>query len=423
MVDWDQLPEKIRKFLDWDDHYSSTDVSKLDAAYQAWYKGVIARNASLGLDRDTIRPDVRDNYYFLRKYYHPLWSYYVLALRLVLFYNPIRELRAFASVRHCKRVALYQNGYPHTEDIEVDEHLLPDTTEKVAVIIPTLNRYDYLEEGLRDLEQQTYRNFEVVVVDQSRPFRREFYDQFALGIQVIRQEEPALWLARNTAVRHTDARFLLFYDDDSRVDPDWIAQHLRCLEHFDCDISSGVSLSTTGAPVPPTYAFFKWSDQLDTGNVMVRREVFYQTGLFDRQFEKQRMGDGEFGLRCYLAGFTNVSNPYAKRIHLKVGSGGLRQMGHWDAFRPKKIWAPRPIPSVLYYIRKYHGDRVARYLLLSSIPPSILPYRFKGRMIYIFLSFPLALFLAPIILYQINWSWRLASAMLAQGPRIEQLEK
>ena len=89
------------------------------------------------------------------------------------------------------------------------------------------------------------------------------------------------------------------------------------------------------------------SDQLDTGNVLLKRGVFKKIGLFDRQYEKQRMGDGEYGLRAYLEGFLNISNPYAQRLHLKVGTGGLRQMGSWDGFRPKNWFGPRPVPSVL----------------------------------------------------------------------------
>ena len=260
----------------------------------------------------------------------------------------------------------------------------------VTVVIPTLNRYEYLKDVLSDLEKQEYTNFEVIVVDQSEPFRPEFYKSYDLKLQLIRQEEKALWLARNTAIQKSKADYLLLFDDDSRVAPDWITNHLKCLDFFRADISSGVSISLVGAKVPQHYSYFRWSDQLDTGNVMIKRHVFEQIGLFDRQFEKQRMGDGEFGLRAYLAGFKNISNPIAKRVHLKVGTGGLRQMGSWDGFRPKSWLAPRPVPSVLYLTRKYFGNRAARYLLLKSVPPSLIPYKYKRNPVILLLGLPLA---------------------------------
>ena len=72
-----------------------------------------------------------------------------------------------------------------------------------------------------------------------------------------------------------------------------------------------------------------------------------------------RMGDGEFGYRAYINGFKNISNPKAPRIHLKVSSGGLREMGSWDGFRPTKWFAPKPVPSVLYFFSKYFPRETA----------------------------------------------------------------
>ena len=68
-----------------------------------------------------------------------------------------------------------------------------------------------------------------------------------------------------------------------------------------------------------------------------------------------RQGDDEFGIRSTLKGFRSVSNHKAYRTHLKVESGGLREMGSWDGFRSIKFFKPKPIPSVLYY-RKILGS-------------------------------------------------------------------
>jgi hypothetical protein len=209
------------------------------------------------------------------------------------------------------------------------------------------------------------------------------------------------------------------FDDDSRVDANWITNHLKCLDVFKAEISSGISISKVGAKVPEHYAFFRVSDQLDTGNVLIKKDVFKAIGLFDRQFEKQRMGDGEYGLRAYLHGFLNVSNPYAKRLHLKVGTGGLREMGSWDAFRTQKWFSPRPIPSVLYFFRRYFGDQAAKLALLRTVPLSIMPYQFKTNKVMMLLGVFVTLLLMPLVLFQVFRSWRLSSKKLKQGPMIE----
>jgi len=420
-TDYRKLPEATRSLIDYDAGYSSEHSSLWDAAYQAWHKGVIEADASKALPDALDKPDAVDNYRFIRKYFHPLWSWYVLALRLVSLHNPLREIDGFKSQRSVRRVDLYKNIYPHEQALKSFESALLKQAPKVSVIIPTLNRYPYLKDALHDLEKQDYPNFDVIVVDQSEPYQPEFYDAFDLDIKLIRQEEKALWLARNTAVKISDVEYLLLYDDDSRTEPDWISQHIKCLDCFDADISSGVSISLVGAKVPANYTFFRWGDQLDTGNAMIKRDVFRRVGLFDRQFEGQRMGDGEFGLRAYLAGFKNVSNPLAGRLHLKVGSGGLRQMGSWDAFRPKSLLAPRPVPSVLYFYRNYFGEKAAFWGLLIALLPSIVPYRYKHHHFLILLGSILGLVLFPFILFQAVRSWHYSSERIKSGKIIGRL--
>ncbi|MFN4198208.1 MAG: glycosyltransferase family 2 protein [Flavobacterium sp.] len=282
----------------------------------------------------------------------------------------------------------------------------------VSIIIPTLNRYDYLADVLRDLERQDYKNFEVLVVDQTDPFQESFYQEWSLDLRYWYQEEKALWKARNEAIQAARSEWVLLYDDDSRIDSNWISEHLKTIDFFQADISSGVSLSVVGAEIPKHYSYFRWSDQLDTGNVLFKKSIFDDIGYFDLQFEKQRMGDGEFGMRAYLNGYKNISNPKAKRIHLKVSQGGLRQMGSWDGWRPKKLFGPRPVPSVLYFSRKYFGRRLSIFFLLHSIIPSILPYKYKGNRILtvlVFLTFPLFF---PFIVFQVFYSWYLSTAKL-----------
>ena len=174
---------------------------------------------------------------------------------------------------------------------------------------------------MKDLEQQDYNNFEVIVVDQSEPYNPEFYSGFNLNINLIRQEEKALWLARNTAIKNSKGEFIALSEDDVRIKPNWISSHLKCLDYFDAEVSAGV-FYPEGQNIPIDRSYFAIASQFATGNAMLYKNVFKRVGLFDRQFEKQRMGDGEFGLRVYLENIKSVSNPIASCIDVKAGTGG-----------------------------------------------------------------------------------------------------
>jgi glycosyltransferase involved in cell wall biosynthesis len=415
---YDDIPETIKLQLDYDEGFETIEASKRDLSWQALNTGFINKK---GINKFDHAMSIYDNYRFIRKYFSIAWVIYVLIIRLISLKNPFKEITAFFKSRHITR-SLYLKSPLQYNNWDVFKSSLINSNPLVSIIIPTLNRYTYLKDVLKDLEKQDYKNFEVLVVDQSEPFREDFYREFKLNLNVSYQKEKALWLARNTAIKSSSGDYILLFDDDSRVESDWISQHLKCLDFFSADVSSGVSISKIGAKVPANYSFFKVSDQLDTGNVMIKRHVFEQIGLFDRQFEKQRMGDGEYGLRAYLHGFLNISNPFAMRLHLKVGSGGLREMGSWDAFRTKKLFAPRPIPSVLYFFRYYYGNSNARWALLRHIPMSIMPYQFKTNKLMLILGVFVSILLLPLVIFQVMKSWRLSSMKLKEGALIQTLD-
>lgn len=400
-----------------DDCFDSTIAASYDLSWQAINRGYIG--SATRSDQFAAVPLV-DEYRFARKYFSRVWVAYVFLMRILSLNNPVKEFMSWRKSKNVKRSNYLDNPFQY-DGWEHFESSLIQSNPKISVIIPTLNRYAYLKDVLKDLEAQTYKNFDVYVVDQSEPFDRDFYNQFKLDLHVDYQEEKALWLARNSAIKTSQNDLFLLYDDDSRVGSDWIYNHLKCLDFFKADISSGVSISAVGAEIPKHYSFFRISDQLDTGNVLIKRAVFEKIGLFDRQFEKQRMGDGEFGLRAFKYGFLNISNPFAKRLHLKVGSGGLRQMGSWDAFRTKSLFDPRPIPSVLYFFRRYFGNNLAKWALLRNVPTSIMPYQFKKNKPLMIIGVVISMLILPLILIQVWRSWSMASRKLNQGPLIESL--
>lgn len=401
--------------------YETEIAKQADFAYQTLQKGIIPNILNeKGSIQNLVVSNLKDNYRFIQRYFGRLKTTYILLIRLCSFNNPITELQAYLPSTRQSRVNLFKHHQEHNGFLTFKSVLLQDQP-LVTVVIPTLNRYPYLKDVLADLEEQTYKHFEVLVCDQSEPVNEIFYRGWKLDLTLIKQKEKALWLARNRCIQAAKGEYILLFDDDSRVEPDWIEKHIQCLDYFNASISAGVTHTLVGHGLSPKETYFHLSEVFDTGNAMVKRSVFEAVGLFDRQFEKQRMGDGEFGLRALLGGFPSISNPHAKRIHLKVETGGLRQMGSWDALRPQKLLAPRPVPSVLYYIRRYFGDRQAILYILQNVPFSFIPYRFKKSKLLKFASLGIIPVLIPLILWTTNQSWREATQKLRQGPIIPKL--
>ena len=414
-------PHNLLLSQNFDSDYDSKESAISDASFFILMKGYIyqpinSKNISESTLNYNHTPD--DEFKFLRKYFHPMWSIVYIIYCIMFFRNIAKNFKAFLKTFDIKRVDIYKKPIaPCSLELQNDFEKI-DFKKNIRVIIPTYNRYDELKNLLTDLEEQDYSKFSITIIDQSETFNKEFYKSFKLNINLVRQERPALWRARNFAIKNSNEEIIALLDDDSRIQSDWLTKHLYCMDYYNVSISAGISISKFGAKVPLNYHFYRISDQLDTGNVVFMRKVIFECGYFDEQFEAMRMGDSEFGLRAYKKGIIAISNPEAKRLHLKTNKGGLRDNGSWDAFRPTNIFKPRPIPSVLYLARKYFGNYSAFIFLLINIPLSLTKYSKKSNYFSLIKSVFIFFLLFPIIMLQTIFSWRLSSKILANGNKI-----
>lgn len=88
--------------------------------------------------------------------------------------------------------------------------------EKVSVIIPTYNRANLIERSVRSVLSQTYKNIEVIVVDDGSKDNTEEIIK-AIGderIRYYRQENGGAAKARNTGVSLATSEYIAFHDSD-----------------------------------------------------------------------------------------------------------------------------------------------------------------------------------------------------------------
>ncbi len=404
-----------------DSRYEAIQSATSEASYVALMNGHIQDNQDKRyLPKNIVKykHSPYDEFLFLRKFFNPFWSIGYLIYRIASFKSIFKSVIAFFRTIFIKRVDLNNISYFKTNLRLKNSIKFLENKTKVRIIIPTYNRYNVLYNLLKDLENQVFSEFRVTIIDQSEKFDKDFYNSFKIKIDLVRQKIPGLWKARNNAIKDATEEIIALLDDDSRIRKDWLIKHLNCLNYYNTEISAGVSLSKLGAKIPFNYKFYRISDQIDTGNVVLNRRVFKILGLFDEQFEGMRMGDAEFGLRAYINGITAISNPESSRVHLKSYQGGLRKIGSWDAFRPTSFLKPRPIPSVLYYARKNFGNYNTFIYLLINLPLSLSKYSKKTDYIFTFISFLLFLIIFPLILFQTLNSWVLSSKILYEGSKI-----
>jgi glycosyltransferase involved in cell wall biosynthesis len=94
----------------------------------------------------------------------------------------------------------------------------------VSVVIPCYNQARFLGEAIESVLSQSYRAFEVVVVDDgSTDNTSEVVARYAgadAGVRLIRQENRGLAGARNRGLAEAEGEYVVFLDSDDRLLPD-----------------------------------------------------------------------------------------------------------------------------------------------------------------------------------------------------------
>ncbi len=379
----------------------------------------LAAGRSLLSDRLT----EHDRFVFLRRVFGRKWVRYAAVRRSIRHRDPIRIRRAMR--RSAASVAAVSRPGGPGGSLTREPVPIP-VDPSITVVLPTLGRYELLRPVLEQLRKQTVPAEQVIVVDQNDPAQRDhdLYREFSdLRLEVVFQEQRGQWLARNAAVERATGEWIAFIDDDSEVGADFLEQHLEGLHRYRADLTTGASLAVIGAPVPESYSYFRVADQWDSGNGMCHRSLFERFGLFDQQFDRQRRGDAEFGLRVQLGGGLVIHDPHAVRVHLKAQEGGLRTFGSLDGFRHRDRTSPLPLPSMVYYTKRYHTPRQVREDLVIGLSQAIVPYELKRR------ASPRqwAVFVArelvhvPSTVKRVRASLRIADEMVEQGPSVPTL--
>ncbi len=104
-------------------------------------------------------------------------------------------------------------------------------TPVVSVIIPFRGRIPWLREAVDSVLAQTFRNFELILVDDGSDEPAAFLDEIRDGrVRYIRQPPAGAAAARNLGIRYAAGKYVAFLDSDDLFLPTKLEFQLRMLE-------------------------------------------------------------------------------------------------------------------------------------------------------------------------------------------------
>lgn len=112
--------------------------------------------------------------------------------------------------------------------------------QKISVIIPVYNSAPYLKKGLDSVMNQTYRNLEIILVDDgSTDGSGAICDRYAerdVRAKVIHQENAGVAAARNAGLDAAAGDYIGWVDSDDWIEPQMFERMLDSAEAYRADI-------------------------------------------------------------------------------------------------------------------------------------------------------------------------------------------
>jgi glycosyltransferase involved in cell wall biosynthesis len=185
----------------------------------------------------------------------------------------------------------------------------------VSVIIPTFNRSLLLERAIRSVLSQTYRSFEIVIIDDASTddtkenLDKQFRDEINDGILRYFKNETKLerCRSRNKGLEIARGEYIAFLDDDDV----WLPEHLEVLFEY-------------------------MTENSDVGCVFSKAAFVSDDGCVETRPDKLNNGKGELYRDLCIEGKIALHSivMFRNYIHLKIG-GYLENINYgedWEYF-------------------------------------------------------------------------------------------
>ena len=146
--------------------------------------------------------------------------------------------------------------------------------ELISIIVPIYNVENYLRQCLDSIQNQTYQNFECLIIndgspDNSADICREYVEKDS-RFRYLEKENGGVSSARNLGIEHSKGQYITFIDSDDWVDSDYLEVLYKSLTDEKADVAVS------------TYKQFN----MDDNNYYVHS---YQRGYEKKDFYRSRI--------------------------------------------------------------------------------------------------------------------------------------
>ncbi len=210
----------------------------------------------------------------------------------------------------------------------------------ISVIVVTYNRAHFLKDALESIKRQTFKDYEIILVDDgSTDNTKEIAEQYE-GVHYIYQEHGGISKARNTAVKAAKGKWIATLDSDDLWKEDKLQKQVDYLRtHPDCRIVYTNYRNFTDIPEDKLdesqkellNTVVKW----DLPTALIDASLFDEIGMFDENLVYGEDSDWNLRLEILNIKMEHYLNEdlYLRRVHESNISDPRKKMSNLDFWR------------------------------------------------------------------------------------------
>lgn len=226
---------------------------------------------------------------------------------------------------------------------------------KISIVIPVYNGGNYLREALDSALGQTYKNFEVIVVNDGSNDRNEtdkIAKSYGTRIRYFSKENGGVASALNFGIRRMAGEYFSWLSHDDVYYPFKLDRQIEVMDklknkeivlYSDFEMIDGAGNGLSKVAIEPTVTKTPLRAILSTSihgcSTLVPKEVFGAVGLFNENLKTTQ--DNEMWLRIYMKGYSFMHLPeilIKSRVHDAQGQKRLASLNRIEA-RSFYSWA------------------------------------------------------------------------------------
>ncbi len=168
-----------------------------------------------------------------------------------------------------------------------------------SVVIPTYNRKKYVKRAVKSVLKQTCQDYEIIVVDDgSKDGTRKMIESMSPRVRYIYQRNQGPSQARNTGILHARGKYISFLDSDDRYLPrkleknkNFLIKNPKCMFLYSWYYDKRKRHKKKQKPKSCKklnefrYRIYRREFTIRTSTVVVHRDCFKKTGLFNPKYQ------------------------------------------------------------------------------------------------------------------------------------------